>query len=474
MIDGGMLGEVSRWGKTVEPRRTIQVYSTQPRGDFPRAGAAELSIYHNIVDACQRTNIIAILTSVSHQNFSLVVDTGATVNVISDESYQALKRSARGGRWPLLKSDLNPRFSVIKKFPIGWRCVFQWRFLMHIHVDNDLCHAGPKKVKRLAVETTLSTVSVGYVTSTLVVNTTGGPVRVKHGVFLWEGLVYDRKVVPEPLELPTACVATLQKSAVDIEQGLDPTLISTLCSLVNVVDYPELKHSLLKLLGQYRDVIALPGETLGGTDKAEHHIKLSPGTKPVYILANRLPHSQRAVADTHVEEIFDTGVGGFTFADQYLQVSTRLASRNLYGLGEGHHESFKHDLNYRTWPMFARDQPPGPQMPVDPCQQKMGKPLAWHAEQCNAAPGENLYGVHPVYMVVEETGEAHMVLWLNSNAMEAETLPLPGLTLRAIGGVMDMYFFLGPSPTQALQQYTSTIGLPVMPPYWALGFQLCR
>ena len=32
-------------------------------------------------------------------------------------------------------------------------------------------------------------------------------------------------------------------------------------------------------------------------------------------------------------------------------------------------------------------------------------------------PGENLYGVHPVYMVVEETGEAHMVLWLNSNAM---------------------------------------------------------
>lgn len=147
--------------------------------------------------------------------------------------------------------------------------------------------------------------------------------------------------------------------------------------------------------------------------------------------------------------LFDTGVGGFTFADQYLQVATRLASRNLYGLGESHHQSLRHDLHYRTWPMFARDQPPGP-------------------------PGENLYGVHPVYMVLEETGEAHMVLWLNSNAMEAETLPLPGLILRAIGGVMDLYFFLGPTPALALQQYTSVIGRPILPPYWALGFQLCR
>ncbi|XP_063595395.1 maltase-glucoamylase-like [Penaeus indicus] len=147
--------------------------------------------------------------------------------------------------------------------------------------------------------------------------------------------------------------------------------------------------------------------------------------------------------------IFDTSTGGFTFAEQFLQVSTRLPSSNLYGLGEHAHESFRHDLAYRTWPMFARDQPPG-------------------------NVGENLYGVHPMYMVVEEDGTSHAVLWLNSNAMEAETMPLPGLTLRSIGGIIDLFFFLGPSPEQVVAQYTSVIGRPFLPPYWSLGFQLCR
>ncbi|XP_037793117.1 maltase-glucoamylase, intestinal-like [Penaeus monodon] len=147
--------------------------------------------------------------------------------------------------------------------------------------------------------------------------------------------------------------------------------------------------------------------------------------------------------------IFDTSIGGFTYAEQFLQVSTGLPSNNLYGLGEHAHESFRHDLAYKTWPMFARDQPPG-------------------------SAGENLYGVHPMYVVVEEDGSSHAVLWLNSNAMEAETMPLPGLTLRSIGGIIDLFFFLGPSPEQVVAQYTSVIGRPFLPPYWSLGFQLCR
>ncbi len=41
--------------------------------------------------------------------------------------------------------------------------------------------------------------------------------------------------MPEALEIPAAGVASLRRSAGDIEQGTDPTL----SSLVNVVDYPE-------------------------------------------------------------------------------------------------------------------------------------------------------------------------------------------------------------------------------------------
>ena len=59
---------------------------------------------------------------------------------------------------------------------------------------------------------------------------------------------------------------------------------------------------------------------------------------------------------------WDTTVGGMTFVDQFLQIATRLPSTNVYGFGENVHGSLKHDLNWKTWPMFARDQPTGDQV----------------------------------------------------------------------------------------------------------------
>ncbi|NXK88246.1 MGA protein, partial [Formicarius rufipectus] len=145
---------------------------------------------------------------------------------------------------------------------------------------------------------------------------------------------------------------------------------------------------------------------------------------------------------------WDSTLPTFTFSDMFIQISTRLASQYIYGFGEAEHPTFRHNMSWHTWGMFTRDQPPGYKL--------------------------NSYGYHPFYMALEEDGNAHGVLLLNSNAMDVTFQPTPALTYRTTGGILDFYVLLGPTPELVVQQYTELIGRPVMPAYWSLGFQLCR
>ncbi|XP_008581187.1 PREDICTED: LOW QUALITY PROTEIN: maltase-glucoamylase, intestinal-like [Galeopterus variegatus] len=146
--------------------------------------------------------------------------------------------------------------------------------------------------------------------------------------------------------------------------------------------------------------------------------------------------------------IWDSQLPGFTFNDMFLSISTRLPSQYLYGFGETEHTTFRRNMSWNMWGMFARDEPP--------------------------AYKKNSYGAHPYYMALEEDGSAHGVLLLNSNAMDVTFQPTPALTYHTTGGILDFYMVLGPTPELVTQQYTELIGRPAMIPYWALGFQLSR
>ncbi|NWQ99983.1 MGA protein, partial [Paradoxornis webbianus] len=146
--------------------------------------------------------------------------------------------------------------------------------------------------------------------------------------------------------------------------------------------------------------------------------------------------------------IWDSQLPTFTFGDRFLQISTRLPAPAVFGFGENEHRAFRHEMDWHTWGMFARDQPPGYKL--------------------------NSYGFQPFYMGLEEDGHAHGVLLLNSNAMDVTFQPTPALTYRTVGGILDFYLVLGPTPEQVVQEYTQLVGRPMLPPYWALGFQLCR
>lgn len=88
--------------------------------------------------------------------------------------------------------------------------------------------------------------------------------------------------------------------------------------------------------------------------------------------------------------------------------------------------------------------------------------------------GTNLYGSHPFYMVYDVDHEqAYGVFLLNANGMDV-VLQGNAVTFRVIGGILDFYVFTGPSPGDVIQQYVELIGHPIMPPYWGLGYNLCR
>ncbi|XP_063235719.1 lysosomal alpha-glucosidase-like [Bacillus rossius redtenbacheri] len=148
------------------------------------------------------------------------------------------------------------------------------------------------------------------------------------------------------------------------------------------------------------------------------------------------------------EVLFNTqDLGGLIYADQFIQMSTLLPTNYIYGLGE-HRAHFPLST---TWQRFT----------------------TWNRD---IAPSEytNLYGTHPFYLAMETSGKSHGVLMFNSNGMDVLLQPTPALTYRTVGGIIDLYFFLGPSPSDVVKQYTELVGRPFLPPYWGLGFHLCR
>ncbi|KAJ3503798.1 hypothetical protein NLJ89_g8272 [Agrocybe chaxingu] len=160
-----------------------------------------------------------------------------------------------------------------------------------------------------------------------------------------------------------------------------------------------------------------------------------------------------------------TALDGFplVFEDQYLQLASALPpNANIYGLGEVIASSgFRRNIgpvNGTIQTMWTRDV----SEPVD----------------------ENLYGAHPVYLEhrsdpYSTTSQSHGVFLLSAAGGDILLLTPPSSNVslveyRMIGGVLDFYFFSGPTPNEVIEQYGALIGLPTWQPAWGFGFHLCR
>lgn len=132
------------------------------------------------------------------------------------------------------------------------------------------------------------------------------------------------------------------------------------------------------------------------------------------------------------------------FKDQYLEISTQLPhDATLFGLGESTRPDGLKLHKNRTYTLWATDTG---SVNVD----------------------VDLYGSYPFYLDVRGGGLSHGVLLLNSNGMEV-TYNNDSLTYKVLGGVLDFYFFVGPTPLDVVDQYTQLVGRPVAQPYWSFG-----
>lgn len=75
---------------------------------------------------------------------------------------------------------------------------------------------------------------------------------------------------------------------------------------------------------------------------------------------------------------------------------------------------------------------------------------------------------------MEQDGNAMGFFLLNSNGMDVNVQPSPAITFITIGGILDFYIYMGPTPADVVKQHTEVVGKPFFPPYFTLGFHLCR
>ena len=187
----------------------------------------------------------------------------------------------------------------------------------------------------------------------------------------------------------------------------------------------------------------------GATSTLNDYVKVSNSTSKFILQIHEFQNPKSVY--------FEIGEDSLMFSEYYISLETEINSNGkIYGMGERVTDFFIKDGIYTSWALDQFDT------------YDDGKP-----------PGENIYGVHPVYFTKSKTGNAsHWGMFnLNANAQDTKVQLNTGKHGAKIShyisgqGIFDMYFFLDNSrPEDAIKKYHNVIGNTLLPPFWSLGW----
>jgi len=163
------------------------------------------------------------------------------------------------------------------------------------------------------------------------------------------------------------------------------------------------------------------------------------------------PFSLKITRKSTGESILDTRDSPLVFSKYYIELTNYLSSFDFFGLGQRLYKLQMGPGNYTIWP----------------------KDIAGDLE--TGESGHNNYGQHPIYLLREPSGNYHIVLLRNSNAMEIQLRNDKSLKYQVVGGILDLNIFVGSKdPETVVEKYHEYLGKWTIPPFWSMGYHQSR
>ena len=179
-------------------------------------------------------------------------------------------------------------------------------------------------------------------------------------------------------------------------------------------------------------------------------VGVAPGGSELLFHMTERPFGFAVSRKSDGDVLFDTrtrGLPSLVFEDSFLRVATKLPhDANLYGLGEVAASSgFRRDPRATTQAIFNRD--PGG-TPED------SNLYGAVRRSCESIELTSQHAVYLEHRLGVQGSASHAVFLANSHPMDV-LLRDGSLEYRTIGGTLDFLFFSGPSPQDAIRQYSA-------------------